>query len=130
MYIQEYADVYMINRSSTILLIQLFLTLCWQSFQYTPFWDNNSACVPSSTTLPLWMMAILSAFWMVDSLWAITTQVRPSRALSSASCTICSKEIISVSNTCRFTHGCFFISIKYIWSQNSLKSNIKILYCF
>ena len=34
--------------------------------------------------------AMMSEFWMVERLWANTVQVRPSLALSSASCTVCS----------------------------------------
>lgn len=48
------------------------------------------SCGPFSITKPLDMTAIMSEFWMVDRRWAITMQVRPSLALSSASCTVCS----------------------------------------
>lgn len=47
------------------------------------------SCVPFSIRKPLDMTAIMSEFWMVDRRWAITMQVRPSLALSRASCTVC-----------------------------------------
>lgn len=51
------------------------------SSKYFPYFQINSWWVPSSTTFPLSMTTILSAFWIVESQWAMTTVVillRPS----------------------------------------------------
>ena len=45
------------------------------SSKYFPFLLINSRCVPSSTTFPLSITTILSAFWIVESQCAITTVV-------------------------------------------------------
>ena len=55
---------------------------------YRPFSAIKSSCVPCST-MPFFSLSrtkIQSAFLIVDSRWAMMIVVRPSRALSSASC--------------------------------------------
>lgn len=41
---------------------------------------------------------------MVDRRWAMTMQVRPSRALSKASCTVCEEQKNTQMNLCSHTH--------------------------
>lgn len=57
-----------------------------------PLCASSWWCVPHSLTRPFWKTTIMSALWMVDRRWAITMQVRPSRALSRASWTTCLKD--------------------------------------
>ena len=44
----------------------------------------------TSANFPWDITAIISAFWMVDRRWAMTSTVRPSRQLSKAACTTAS----------------------------------------
>lgn len=49
----------------------------------------RSSWVPFSMTAPRDITAMMSAVWMVDSLWAMTMQVRPFLASSRADWTVC-----------------------------------------
>ena len=60
----------------------------------------SSKWVPCSTRTPLCMTMILSAFWMVDRRCAITTLVRPTCALSRASCTTWTQATRNTNWTC------------------------------
>lgn len=54
---------------------------------YAPSSFSNCSCVPCSTIAPFAITAILSAFRIVESLWAMTIVVRPLDTRSRACCT-------------------------------------------
>src|SRR6266568_1454134 len=50
----------------------------WCNLAYAPPARMSSSCVPSSTLIPCWIVTIRSASRMVESRWAMTSEVRPS----------------------------------------------------
>ena len=77
---------------STLLLSSLtcqWIFWLWTNPAYAPCLASSSWCVPFSNTCPSSITKMMSAFWMVESRWAMTIHVRPSLALSRASWTNC-----------------------------------------
>src|SRR6266704_2309675 len=62
----------------------------WYSSVYSPSAASSSVCVPRSVTLPPSMTRIWSAWMIVESRCAITSEVRPASAVFSARCTAAS----------------------------------------
>ena len=89
--------------------------------------SDNSSKVPSSTTLPLCTTTILLHFWIVDMRWAITIDVRPSIARSSACYTIswlCSSKADVASSRIKIFGSLIrarAIATRYFWPPDSLE---------
>lgn len=83
----------------------------------------SSACFPSSVTMPWRITQILSALTIVDRRWAMTIQVRPSRALSKASCTTWRIKDMN-KNRALYLHAAKTSQVNEVWELHNTQQHM------
>lgn len=112
------------NEMEKMRLVHISMPL-FNLLKYDPLFAQSSSYVPDSTTFPSLMTNNSSQFRMVLRRWAITIDVLPSMALSSAYCTIScefssSAEVASSRiNILGYFISALAIAIRYFWPPES-----------